>query len=417
MKILIVGGCLRGVTGDTNMIKSIGNCLTKTNDIYIFRTLPVFQKKPFEHGSNFKIVEKKLSTEILKYCIKNAISWFKMVFPYLKFSPRSVAEYFITLFHRAVVESVIKTINPDIIHIHDTGIGALPFIKPSEDNDIPFVVTVHNLWSFDQNIRLYFHRKLERDILLRLAKNETPVTVVSSSVRDEIVRNFGIHSDAIKVIHNGVNLEKFCSQNISKSELRDQYHISPDKTILLQVGTLNKRKNHIAVLQAIASMDETLKEKLLYLIVGSGGEKKHLLKFVKKKGLNKYVLFMGRVPDEQLRDMYHLSDLFILPSTSEGLPIVFLEAIAAGLPIITFSGLEGVMDLYQLYCMELISERSLESMTKSIKRAIDRNWDKKQIMDYAKSWDWESVCEKYKSCYNEAISSIEAKKISERELE
>ncbi|MCK4528889.1 glycosyltransferase family 4 protein [candidate division WOR-3 bacterium] len=416
MKMLIVGGCLRCVAGDINVIKSIANSFAETDEVYIFPFLPVFQKKSFEQGSNFRIIEKKLSTEIFKYCTKNAVNWLKKFFPYLKFTPRGFAYYFITLFHRALIEREIKTINPDILHIHGTSIDALPFIEASIDNNIPFVVTVHSLCSFDQNLRLWFNKKLEKDILIRLAEHKIPITVVSSSTKDEIVRNFGIHSDAIKVIHNGVDLEKFCSQNISKNEIRDLYNIAKDKVVLLQVATLNKLKNHIAVLQAIASMDETLKEKLLYLIVGSGGEEKHLLKFVKRKGLTKYVLFTGRFQGEKLKDMYNLSDFFILPSTSEGLPLVSLEAMAAGLPIITFDDLGYVKDIYHSGCMELIHERYTEAIITTIKRAIDRNWEKKQIMDYAKSWDWESVCEKYKSCYNEAIYSVETKKISERDL-
>ena len=112
-----------------------------------------------------------------------------------------------------------------------------------------------------------------------------------------------------------------------------------------------------------------------------------------------------------------ISDFFILPSTSEGLPLVFLEAIAAGIPIITFSDLNGAKDIYKPFCMELIPERSVESIINSVNRAIDRNWDKQQIVDYAKNWDWESVCEKYKSCYNEAISFTGPKNVSERDSE
>jgi len=417
MKILIVGGCLRCVSGDSNAIKSIATGLAKTEDVYLFPLLPIFQKEIFGDSSNFKIIGRKISPEILKYCIKDAVNWFKTFFPYMKFTPRGVAYYFITLFHRGVIERQIKTIRPDIIHLHALTIDALPFIEASMNNGIPFVVTAHGLNSLDENIKLYFSRKLEKDILLRLAEHKIPITVVSSSVRDAIVMNFGIHSDAMKVILNGVDLEKFGPQSISKNELRDRYHIPRDKIMLLQVGTINKRKNHIAVLQAIASMNSSLKEKLLYLIVGDGREKKHLSNFVKEKRLTKYVLFMGRVPDEKLWDIYQLSDIFILPSTSEGLPLVFLEAIAAGLPIITFSDLEGTTDIYQPYCMELISERSVESIIKSIKHTIDRNWDKQQIVEYANNWSWVPVCEKYKICYNEAIYSIETKKISERDLE
>jgi len=110
---------------------------------------------------------------------------------------------------------------------------------------------------------------------------------------------------------------------------------------------------------------------------------------------------MGYIPhtDEKLLDMYHLSDFFILPSTSEGFPLVLLEAMAAGLPIITFKDLGGVSDIYNSEYMELIPERDIESMVVTIKRAINKKWDRKKIMKLSKKWSWDFITRKYYCLY------------------
>jgi len=405
MRILIVGGNPNEVCGSAIAVKHIIRSLAKTNEVYMLPNLPVFQKKSFDPNDNFVIVEKRLSIDILKYCIKNSISWLRIVLPYLKFSPRGLVYYFITLFNLATFEKAIEKTHPDIVHVHGIAIDALPIIECCLGKKVPLGVTLHGLYSLNPSISLYFNKRLEKDIITKLIENDILITAVSSSVKELCVNNFHIPPDKIKVVLNGVDYEKFGCVKRSKSELRKQHSLPQDKIVLLQVGTLNKRKNHIAVLRAITSMDEKNKEKIIYLVVGEGGEKSNLSNFVKENGLSKNVVFAGRVSDEKLVDMYCLSDFFILPSTSEGLPLVFLEAMAAGLPIITFKDLEGVKDIYQPYCMELVPNRSTESIIKSITHAIERSWDKQQIMRYIENWDWDSFCDEYKNCYKEVISS------------
>ena len=245
-----------------------------------------------------------------------------------------------------------------------------------------------------------FNKSYEAQILRRLADAATSDSTVSTEVKERCVSDFGIDANRIKVIGNGIDHGIFGCNQKSKPELRKQYCLPQDRIILLQVGRLSKQKNHMAVLQALVSMGANLKGKLLYLIVGDGTEREMLSKYVTEGDLATCVSFTGFLPRAKLVDMYFLADFFILPSTSEGLPAVFLEAMDAGLPIITFKGLEGIKDIYNPECMELIPDRKVESMVATIVRAAEKKWDRERIQGFNRSRTWEYVCERYRELYD-----------------
>jgi glycosyltransferase involved in cell wall biosynthesis len=398
----MIGANLAGVTGDSNVIKNLIKVLAKTECIRLIPFLPVFHKGNFFPEENYHLIAKKVTPKIFFYCLKNSIRWLKVIFPYLKFSLRGYAYYFITLFYRGLIEQEINKERPDIIHLHAISIEAVPFIEAALWNRVPLVVTLHGLYSLDPSINLYFKKKLEGDLLNNLSENDVAITAVSTYTQRQVIDVFNIKEKGIVKIFNGVDFENFFLFK-DKNELRNYYKIMTKKIVILQVGSINQRKNHIAFLEALAEMDNVHKDNILYLIVGDGPEKKNLLKFSEKQGLQQNVRFTGSVSQKMLIDLYHLSDFFILPSKSEGLPLVFLEAFAAGIPIITFADIQGVSDIYQSFCMELIPNRSKSSIINSLIISMNREWNHKKISEYAKQFDWQSVCIEYKKVYETAI--------------
>lgn len=405
MDIMLVGGNIEGMGGDTNVIKNIGNILGRKHNVYYFPFLPIFQK-PI-NTSNMMVLEKKLSMDVIRSSISNCLPWLRNVLPYLdKSSIRGLAYYPITLYSRSLFEKYVKEIQPDVVHVHGISIDAIPFIDVSLEQGVPLVITCHGLYAFDTNQRLWFKKELEKDILVKLAKHNVSITAVSNSVALKMAQEYNIPRGTISVILNGVDVTSFNNRHGSKDELRKMYDIPVDKIILLHVANLSKRKNHIAVLNALNQMATSLRQGLCYLIVGEGAEKVALMNFVNENGLSENVMFKGRVSEDQLYDLYALSDYFILPSTSEGLPLVYLEAIATGLPIITFNDLDGVSDIYRPFCMELVHDREISSLIASIESAITKEWDRTQIFNYAHTWTWDAVCDEYLSIY---IKSMEGK--------
>ncbi len=121
--------------------------------------------------------------------------------------------------------------------------------------------------------------------------------------------------------------------------VRIKYRIPKHAVLLLSVGELSRRKNHQAVIEALAELSRT---DLYYLICGQGGLKEELAQQAHRLGIADRVILPGFQQD--VADMYRSADLFVFPSLQEGMPVALMEAMAAGLPCVV-SDIRGNRDL------------------------------------------------------------------------
>jgi len=103
---------------------------------------------------------------------------------------------------------------------------------------------------------------------------------------------------------------------------------NPDNFSVLNVGRLEKEKGSFVMLE-VASILRNVNFK----IVGGGSQKKEMMKIIEDNELTN-VSLLGGIPYEEMYKVYNASDIFVLPSFSEGLPITMLEAMASELPVI-----------------------------------------------------------------------------------
>lgn len=127
----------------------------------------------------------------------------------------------------------------------------------------------------------------------------------------------------------------------TRSRFRARYKIPQDTYLLLSVGELSKRKNHKAMLAALAGLADRGMD-VCYLVCGQGAWKKQLERYVKKYRLQGRVWFPGFL--ERVEDAYQAADLFVFPSFQEGMPVALMEAMAAGMPCVV-SDIRGNREL------------------------------------------------------------------------
>ena len=130
------------------------------------------------------------------------------------------------------------------------------------------------------------------------------------------------------ILHNAIDVSRFAFRRETRDRLRRQYGLE-DCFVIGHVGRFNVQKNHTRLLDLFAQIAKSDPDARLVLI-GVGELEQSVQEKTRNMGLSDKVLFLGQMAD--VSGWYHAMDCFVLPSLFEGLPVVGIEAQAAGLP-------------------------------------------------------------------------------------
>lgn len=139
----------------------------------------------------------------------------------------------------------------------------------------------------------------------------------------------------------GIDTEKIQNVQVDKKAKRREIGVGEDDIVLISVGELSKRKNHKIVIEAVAKMKEL---NVKYVVCGKGKYNNMLKEMADKLGISRQVLLLGFRVD--VVEICKSSDVFVFPSTQEGLPVSLMEAMACGLPCVV-SNIRGNVDLIE----------------------------------------------------------------------
>jgi glycosyltransferase involved in cell wall biosynthesis len=225
----------------------------------------------------------------------------------------------------------------DIIHVHGhiPALLLLPLRKRAT-----FVFTVHNpnAWMVISSsyLKQVFRQLIFKSVELRIIRDSDCVITVGEGLRDELIDRFKVHRGKISVIPNGVDTDFFKPRIAGSEAVLRRYNLP--KEYALFVGRLVEQKCVHYMLEA------TKGTRIHFVIVGEGPLLSHLKKTCEQLEITEQVHFIGAVPMDDLRRIYCQAKLFVLPSVAEGLPLVALEAMACGLPIIA-SRIPGITNV------------------------------------------------------------------------
>ncbi len=169
------------------------------------------------------------------------------------------------------------------------------------------------------------------------------MTAVSEHTRLESITEEGIRPEKIMTIYNGIAVERFEVELSPTEELELRQSLGVDETavIVTTVARLHPQKGHTYLLQAIKPVTETMPN-VRFLFIGEGALQAEIEHKIKEAGLSPFVLLPGVRTD--IPQILSISDLFVLPSLWEGLPNALLEAMAAGLPVVS-TNVDGCSEL------------------------------------------------------------------------
>ena len=292
-------------------------------------------------------------------------------------------------------KGIISDLKKDKIEIFHGLSGEIP--SGLKKYNIKSIVTIHDL-IFVRYPKLYsfFDRKIHFYKFKKSAQNADLVIAISEQTKKDIVSFLKIPSHKIKVIYQTCQdvFKREYSLN-EKEAIKNKYNL-PDK-FLLNVGTIEERKNTLAIIKAIKDLDTPL-----VLIGKETAYCDELRNFIEDYNMTERVIFFKVGNSKELAVIYQLSTIFIYPSIFEGFGIPIIEALYSKTPVIT--NIEGVFP-------EAGGPNSIYvniSNTEEIKSNIQTLWDDKKMrkeiaqkgFDFVQKFNDDAIANELISVYN-----------------
>lgn len=219
---------------------------------------------------------------------------------------------------------LIKAERIDLIHSH-LAFGIMWGALASELAHIPLVVTLHSYGAPPKGVREKTWAALSGLAARRAAK----VVCVCDAQRMEQLQSGDVNPTRLVTVYNGIDLDRFTFRDETRARLRREFGVSDGSPVVTMVALLRHVKGHDELVKAIPRVLGRFPQ-ARFVLAGGGDREAELRAAVQEFGDS--VLFLGMRDD--VPDILSASDLFVLPSYSEALPTVLLEAMAMRLPVV-----------------------------------------------------------------------------------
>lgn len=297
------------------------------------------------------------------------------------------------------VNDYLMEYKPDVVHAHDW----LTFeagILAKKNYGIPLVAHVHAT-EFDRSGMNYGNRvihEIEREGLMCADK----IIAVSQATKDIIVKKYNIPASKIDVVYN--SLDEDFVRSAYHYDNEDYKYLEKMKslgyTVISTVGRFTVQKGLCNMMKAAARAISKNK-KLIFVFAGDGEQREELLALSAKYRISQNVVFTGFVRGKQLRDIYQVSDIFVMSSISEPFGLTALEAAHHG-DVLILTKQSGVAEViksamrYDFWDTEKLADEIIAiAESKALKKTLREGTEK----EYQKI-SWNDVAKKIIRVYN-----------------
>jgi glycosyltransferase involved in cell wall biosynthesis len=301
-------------------------------------------------------------------------------------------------------KKLMQTEKYDVVHVHCLA-SLYPCFYTSE---IPMVITMHSGWALSSR-QYSLHTKifsLLRDLLS--CKKSKRIIVLNRFFERELLR-WGVSPRKVRYIPNGIDRKEFKKEQSNSKMFRQKFGISQEALVLLFVGRLMRGKGVENLLDAARMIQNRTKKPIFTVIAGDGSLRLDLMR--RSKNLRS-IFFTGYLSRDEVISAYKESDLLVVPSeVGEGMPTVLLEAMAAGLPIVS-TRVPGIVEIAEGEFARLVSPGNPHELANTILDTIADIASLREMGRRAASWstqfDWNIISKRVVEVYDSCIQTRRA---------
>ena len=232
------------------------------------------------------------------------------------------------------------------------------------------------------------------------AERSDLIITISESAKSDIIKHFNVDEKKIQIVTPGIDLQKY-SYNYTDIELenvRKKYDLP--QNYILYLGTIEPRKNIERIVKAFKKYKKEVKDDLKLVIVGNKGWKyNNIMKLIESMGTD--IIITGYIDEEDKIPIYKLAQFFTFPSLYEGFGMPVLEAMAAGVPVVTsnVSSLPEVAGDAAILVDPLSEDEIFEAYKKILSdKQLQREMIEKGL-EQAKKFQWKKSVEVLEKVY------------------
>ena len=232
------------------------------------------------------------------------------------------------------------------------------------------------------------------------AQKSDLIITISESAKNDIIKNLGVSENKIEIVYPGIDLERYSKKYEKKDleKIRKKYKLPLE--YILYLGTIEPRKNIERIIKAFKKYKKKIKDDLKLVIAGGKGWKyDNVMKLIESIGTD--VILTGYIDEEDKIPVYKLAQIFVFPSLYEGFGMPVLEAMAAGVPVVTsnVSSLPEVAGDTAILVDPLSEDEIFEAYKKILS---DKKLQLKMIekgLEQAKKFEWKESAKVLEQIY------------------
>jgi len=298
---------------------------------------------------------------------------------------------------RIFFEKTVRDIAPQIVHLHGASAIWYQDLVPST---CKLSVTFHGMTGLDKNLPQHeILYQIEHDVFH--SQRVDGVFFICTELIDYFIKAYGCNGKNNQVIFNSYDKNHFY---YDKNDCSRDSKRTGKLTTLCTIASLSDLKGQVRVMEGIASLLKP--DRFRYFCIGGGDEKyaNMLDEYAKEHNINYH--YLGKMPPQDIRTHLYEADYMIMPSSSEGFGLTYLEAIACGVPVILPPNIpiakeKNLINKNNSILLEDCSSKSIAGVLSHIE---DYTFVKERVAESIAGFSWDEIALLYIKAYKSMLA-------------